>query len=163
MAIYLQEGEMPTGGYVYQFQGLTDKTAAEIKSLPEVTKMEEVINPKGEAAISYYNQQTKAKIDTAQSIFPINKPWNADQYGPLKIPKKGDVVAVNKDNLPEYQWIIHKYEGHKLENKNGKIFIDGKESNQYTIEQDYYFMMGTTEMLLLMLVSLDSFRTVHCR
>ncbi|MCT3671620.1 S26 family signal peptidase [Elizabethkingia anophelis] len=138
----LQEGEMPTGGYVYQFQGLTDKTAAEIKSLPEVTKMEEVINPKGEAAISYYNQQTKAKIDTAQSIFPINKPWNADQYGPLKIPKKGDVVAVNKDNLPEYQWIIHKYEGHKLENKNGKIFIDGKESNQYTIEQDYYFMMG---------------------
>lgn len=65
----LQEGEMPTGGYVYQFQGLTDKTAAEIKSLPEVTKMEEVINPKGEAAISYYNQQTKAKIDTAQSIF----------------------------------------------------------------------------------------------
>lgn len=67
-------------------------------------------------------------------------------------------MAVNKDNLPEYQWIIHKYEGHKLENKNGKIFIDGKESNQYTIEQDYYFMMGTTEMLLLMLVSLDSFR-----
>ena len=72
-------------------------------------------------------------------------------------------MAVNKDNLPEYQWIIHKYEGHKLENKNGKIFIDGKESNQYTIEQDYYFMMGTTEMLLLMPFLWIRSGTVHRR
>lgn len=26
--------------------------------------------------------------------------------------------------------------------KNGKIFINGKEANQYTIQQDYYMMVG---------------------
>lgn len=128
-------------GYIYGFQGLTDKTAAEIKQLPQVIEMKEDIQDKGYAAISYRDQAEK-KIDTTQSIFPINKPWNPDWYGPLKIPKKGDVVTLNQETLPEYRWIISEYEHNSLENKNGKIFINGKETNQYTIQQDYYMMVG---------------------
>lgn len=128
-------------GYVYGFQGLTDKTAAEIKQLPQVIDMEEDVQDKGVAAVSFKDEARKS-IDTTQSIFPINKPWNQDWYGPLKIPKKGDVVTINQETLPEYQWIISQYEHNKLENKNGKIFINGKETNQYTIQQDYYMMVG---------------------
>ncbi len=128
-------------GYIYGFQGLTDKTAAEIKQLPQVIEMKEDIQDKGYAAISYRDQAEK-KIDTTQSIFPINKPWNPDWYGPLKIPKKGDVITLNQETLPEYRWIISEYEHNSLENKNGKIFINGKETNQYTIQQDYYMMVG---------------------
>ncbi|WP_336731552.1 signal peptidase I [Chryseobacterium sp. VD8] len=135
-----------SGGFVYMFQGLTDKTAKEIKSLPNVISMEENIYPKDSATISYKLNADKTaytkSIDTTQSIFPINKPWNQDWYGPLKIPKKGDVVTINQETLPEYQWIISQYEHNKLENKNGKIFINGKETNQYTIQQDYYMMVG---------------------
>ncbi|MEY8760981.1 signal peptidase I [Chryseobacterium tongliaoense] len=133
-------------GFVYMFQGLTDKTAAEIKALPSVIDMQENIFPKDSATISYKLNADKTaytkSIDTTQSIFPINKPWNQDWYGPLKIPKKGDVVTINQETLPEYQWIISRYEHNKLENKNGKIFINGKETNQYTIQQDYYMMVG---------------------
>ncbi|EJL74322.1 signal peptidase I [Chryseobacterium populi] len=133
-------------GFVYMFQGLTDKTAAEIKALPNVIDMQENIFPKDSATISYKLNADKTaytkSVDTTQSIFPINKPWNQDWYGPLKIPKKGDVVAINQETLPEYQWIISRYEHNKLENKNGKIFINGKETSQYTIQQDYYMMVG---------------------
>ncbi|MBL1223044.1 signal peptidase I [Chryseobacterium sp. L7] len=128
-------------GYMYAFQGLTDKTAKEIKELPQVIDMKEDITPKGEAAV-YYRDEAKTKIDTTQSIYPINKPWNQDWYGPLKIPKKGDVVAINNETLPMYQWIISEYEHNSLEKKNGKIFINGKEAAQYTIQQDYYMMVG---------------------
>lgn len=128
-------------GYMYAFQGLTDKTAKEIKELPQVIDMKEDITPKGEAAV-YYRDEAKTKIDTTQSIYPINKPWNQDWYGPLKIPKKGDVVAINNETLPMYQWIISEYEHNSLEKKNGKIFINGKEATQYTIQQDYYMMVG---------------------
>ncbi|MCY0969916.1 signal peptidase I [Chryseobacterium wangxinyae] len=133
-------------GFEYIFQGLTDKTAKDIKALPNVVDMKENIFPKDSGTVSHKlnaekNAYTKS-IDTTQSIFPINKPWNQDFYGPLKIPKKGDVVAVNQETLPEYQWIISEYEHNKLENKNGKIFINGKETNQYTIQQDYYMMVG---------------------
>lgn len=128
-------------GYLYAFQGLTDKTAKEIKELSQVIDMKEEVSPKGEAAI-YYRDEAKTKIDTTQSIFPVNKPWNQDWYGPVRIPKKGDVVAINNETLPMYQWIISEYEHNSLEKKNGKIFINGKESNQYTIQQDYYMMVG---------------------
>ncbi|RXM37501.1 signal peptidase I [Chryseobacterium sp. CH21] len=128
-------------GYLYAFQGLTDKTAKEIKGLSQVLDMKEEVSPKGEAAV-YYRDEAKTKIDTTQSIFPINKPWNQDWYGPLRIPKKGDVVAINQETLPIYQWIISEYEHNSLEKKNGKIFINGKEASQYTIQQDYYMMVG---------------------
>lgn len=139
---FLPVQEIPNDGkFIYAFQGLTNKTAAEIKKLPQVIDMKEHIQPKGESAISYRDEVIK-KIDTTNSIFPINSGWNQDQYGPLKIPKKGDVVILNDKTLPEYQWIIKNYEHNTLENKNGKIFINGKETNQYTIQQDYYMMVG---------------------
>lgn len=128
-------------GYLYAFQGLTDKTAAEIKGLSQVIEMKEDVSPKGEAAIAY-KDDLRTKIDTTQSIFPVNKPWNGDWYGPVRIPKKGDVVVINNESLPMYQWIISEYEHNSLEKKNGKIFINGKEANQYTIQQDYYMMVG---------------------
>ncbi|SEW47583.1 signal peptidase I [Chryseobacterium wanjuense] len=142
----VREMQNDKGGFTYMFQGLTDKTAKEIKALPNVIDMEENIFPKDSATVSYKLNADKTaytkSIDTTQSIFPINKPWNQDWYGPLKIPKKGDVVTINQETLPEYQWIISEYEHNSLENKNGKIFINGKETNQYTIKQDYYMMIG---------------------
>ncbi|HJY13602.1 MAG TPA: signal peptidase I, partial [Flavobacterium sp.] len=113
----------------------------EIKSLPQVVSSHEEIMSKGEGGIAY-KDQFRTKIDTTNSIFPLNRGWNQDQYGPLKIPKKGDVVTINKETLPEYQWIIKNYEHNTLESKNGKFFINGKETNNYTIQQDYYMMVG---------------------
>ena len=136
----VQEGQTETG-FIYGFQGLTDKTATEIKKLPQVIDMQEDIAEKGFAAIAYKDEERK-RIDVSQSIFPINKPWNQDWYGPLKIPKKGDVVTLNEETLPTYKWIISQYENNKLETKNGKIFINDQETNQYTIQQDYYMMIG---------------------
>ncbi|REC59555.1 signal peptidase I [Chryseobacterium pennae] len=135
------EQQQNNGGFIYAFQGLTDKTAKDIKGLPHVTDITEDVSVKGEAAIAY-RDEARTKIDTTQSIFPVNKPWNQDWYGPVRIPKKGDVVAINNETLPMFQWIISEYEHNSLEKKNGKIFINGKEANQYTIQQDYYMMVG---------------------
>lgn len=151
-ALYNKYGFLPlqeyqtNEGFVYDFQGLTDQTAKEIKALPQIIDMKEHIWPKDSAAIGYKLNAARdgytKNIDSAQSIFPINRKWNQDWYGPLKIPKKGDVVTLNQETLPEYQWIISEYEHNKLENRNGKIFVNGQETNQYTIKQDYYMMIG---------------------
>ncbi len=144
---FLPVQEIPTdNGFIYDFQGLTDQTAKDIEQLPQVIEMKEHVWPKDSAAVAYkinaaHDAYTK-NIDSSQSIFPINKKWNQDWYGPLRIPKKGDVVPLTQETLPEYQWIISEYEHHHLENKNGQIFIDGKPATQYTIEQDYYMMIG---------------------
>ncbi len=81
-------------------------------------------------------------IDIVNSdIFPKGAPWNQDNYGPLRIPKKGDVVALTIDNLPQWDTFI-KREGHTVETRDGKILIDEKESTSYTIKRDYVFGMG---------------------
>ena len=82
------------------------------------------------------------KVDISQSIFPINKPWNQDWYGPLTIPKKGDVITITQENLPEYKKLITEFEGNILEFKGGKFYINGAQTDKYTVKQDYYFMMG---------------------
>ncbi len=46
------------------------------------------------------------------------------------------------DNLPLYERAIRVYEGNDLKVKNGKIYINGKETNQYTFKMNYYWMMG---------------------
>ncbi len=74
-------------------------------------------------------------------IFPRNKLWNADNYGPLVVPKKGDVVNLTEENYEEWDTFI-KREGHKFEKRGDKFYIDGAETNKYTVETNYYFMMG---------------------
>jgi signal peptidase I len=79
-------------------------------------------------------------------IFPFSPfhPWNGDDYGPIKIPRKGDTITITIENLPIYDRIISRYEGHDLSIDDGSdvLLIDGHELKEYIIEQDYYFVLG---------------------
>ena len=77
-------------------------------------------------------------------IYPLNgnKHWTRDNYGPIWIPKKGEKLKLTLDNLPIYERPIRAYEGNQLEVRNGKIFINGKETSEYTFKMDYYWMQG---------------------
>ena len=68
--------------------------------------------------------------------------WSVDNFGPVHIPAKGEVLTLTLENLPIYSRVIEVYEGNRLEVKNGKIFINGKESDTYKVKMDYYWMMG---------------------
>ena len=82
--------------------------------------------------------------DYTQGIYPLNgnTGWTVDNYGPVWIPKRGESLALTLDNIAVYERPIVAYEGNTLEIKDGKIFINGKESNSYTFKMDYYWMMG---------------------
>lgn len=113
-----------------------------MKSNANVVSVEPILQPVGEKT----EHIVKGKIDSTNTIFPVNKAWNPDQYGPLYIPKKGDIVDINKETLPQYINIIRKYEHNALrvDSAAGKydIYIDDKKTNKYEIQQNYYFMMG---------------------
>lgn len=152
-ALYDTYGFLPVlerqtnNGFYYRFQGLTDQVAKEIGQLPQVVQIQQEIQPQDYAEVNYYPDEAgqlvpSNKINYSSTIFPHNKKWNTDWYGPLRIPKKGDVITLTTENLPEYEKLIVKYEGNTLEHKNGKFFINGKETNQYTVQYNYYMMIG---------------------
>jgi signal peptidase I len=77
-------------------------------------------------------------------IFP-NHPsydWTEDFFGPLHIPKSGETIELNMENLPLYRKAITAYEKNTLEMKDGEIFINGELATSYTFKMDYFFMMG---------------------
>lgn len=63
-------------------------------------------------------------------------------YTKIQIPYKGKVVDFSKENIAWYRRIITAYEGHKLEERKDGIYIDGKKTNTYKIQMNYYWLMG---------------------
>ncbi len=74
-------------------------------------------------------------------IFPKGAPFNEDNYGPIVIPKKGDVVQLTPETYERWDTFIRR-EGHSTEERGNKIFVDAKEVTTYTVERDYLFGMG---------------------
>ncbi len=68
--------------------------------------------------------------------------WNFHNFGPLKVPAKGDVVELNQLTLPVYETLITVYEGNTLEQRADGIYVNGVKSDKYTIKMNYYWMMG---------------------
>ena len=77
-------------------------------------------------------------------VYPLNgnMHWTRDNYGPIWIPQKGKSIRLTLDNIAVYERPIRVYEGNDLEIRDGRIFINGKETTEYTFRMDYYWMMG---------------------
>ena len=76
-------------------------------------------------------------------IYPMDKNWNGDWYGPITIPSEGMTIDIDKESIAMYGEVIKNYEHNQdVQINDNNIVIDGKEITQYTFKQNYYFMMG---------------------
>jgi len=118
-------GRVQDGNYVLN---LSDEDANLVKNNPNVKSLTKRISPAGES----------------EKVFPSVKSlnWNKDNFGPIYIPENGKTVAITKETLPFYKQIIVEYEKNDLEVKGDEILINGQSVNNYTFQQDYYWMMG---------------------
>ena len=105
---------------------LTDEIAEKVKELSNVISVRRYIYTPNNGVFPQWDEAR----------------WSQDNYGPIWIPEKGATVRLTAENLPLYRRIIEAYEGHKLEERDGKIYIDGAEATEYTFAMDYYWMMG---------------------
>ena len=74
----------------------------------------------------------------------VSNHWTTDDFGGsgLWIPKKGVTISLTAYNINLYKRVIQVYENNDWEQRDGKIFINGKEAGSYTFKMDYYWMMG---------------------
>lgn len=73
--------------------------------------------------------------------FPVGRGFSRDNYGPIRIPKKGDVIKLTPENRLEWDMFIRR-EGHSVGVEGSQIMVDGKAVSSYTVERDYCFGMG---------------------
>lgn len=74
--------------------------------------------------------------------YSYNTGWTRDNFGPLWIPKRGETIVLNDDNIALYSRCIVNYEGNTLRKDGNTIYLNGSPANSYTFKYDYYFMMG---------------------
>ena len=67
---------------------------------------------------------------------------NHDQLPQITVPYKGQKVTLTPENWHIYENVITRYEGNTVEQNGDTFIINGKETNEYTIRENYYFMMG---------------------
>lgn len=123
------------------FPTMTKEAAAKLKGYSNITAITANIQKKGLADPSnpvFPAATPKYKLDPRNKDFD----WNVDNFGPIIIPKKGWTVKLDSLTLPVYGRAIEVYEGNKLQITNGKIFINGKQTDSYTFKLNYYWMMG---------------------
>ncbi|RAJ31851.1 signal peptidase I [Pedobacter cryoconitis] len=94
--------------------------------------------------VAAVNTRTAAPGAVEANVFPQdpNRKWNADNWGPIQVPKKGWTVKLDSVSMPLYQRAISTYEGNKVEKVAGGWLINGVKSDSYTFKMDYYWMMG---------------------
>ncbi len=96
-----------------------------------------------ENMIASNDTMRKGMVEPGGNLFPRgNNGWNRDNYGPIRIPKKGDVINLDAQTYDAWAVIIQR-EGHAIRlGENGTFLIDEKPVKSYTIERDYLWMMG---------------------
>lgn len=128
------KGERSEGGKMYYSINSTEAALTELKKYDFVTNIFPDIIAKGDTSDQNYNA-----FPHQTTLFSNNR----DNFEPFTVPKKGMKIQLTEKNIAMYKSVITVFDLNKnAEYKNGKIFIDGKQVEEYTFNQDYYFMMG---------------------
>jgi signal peptidase I len=112
----------------YSF-ALTYKKANLISKSPLIKSIEIFIEP-------------RRKLN--DELFPhsYNNNWSLSNYGPILVPKKGQTIQLDSNNIFLYTKIIFDIENNLLEIRNDSIFINDTYTTSYTFKMNYYFVLG---------------------
>jgi signal peptidase I len=133
--------DFETRDQTYYFFNLTKSEKSKIEKDFKI-KLEVDITPKYSKSKDYKPNVGELidNIRTFPKDFYVNN--NVTNFEEFQVPFKGKDVDFRKENIAYYRRIITAYEGHKLEEKKDGIYIDGKMTNTYKVQLNYYWLMG---------------------
>lgn len=116
---------------------LTVNEISELQKIENVTNIEQILN----SDLKHYPE-----------IFPNNNAynWNRDNFGEVKIPKKGEKITITFNNIFIYLRVLNEFE--KASGFYAQEFIDNVFlKKEYVFKYDYYILMSDNRA-----ISLDS-------
>jgi signal peptidase I len=82
------------------------------------------------------------QLEMVDGVQPSHPSVDGNNIGPTIVPKKGDVIPLTPLSIASWKKFIER-EHHTVElSSRGSIAIDGEETSQYVVGQDYFFMLG---------------------
>jgi len=121
---------LPSPGDAYRIN-MTASVADEMARWPEIEQVEPLVLP-----ISF-NDNARQPFTFAQGFR-----GNYHHMPQIVIPFEGQTVTLSDRNWHMYSDIITRFERNEVSRAGERFVINGDTTNQYTIQQDYYFMVG---------------------
>ncbi len=133
----LKEGDI-SGGY----GGAPYRITMPYRSLEKMRK--DGIIQSADPVVEHPDSIYQSQVDYWKVPFPFDTlhKWTIDYYGKIWIPKKGATLKLTDQDYPIYERTIRFYEHNEFYRKDGKFYVNGKETTDYTFKMDYYWMMG---------------------
>ncbi|MEX0661381.1 MAG: signal peptidase I [Balneolaceae bacterium] len=109
---------------------MTQEVADEVSSWPEVNSIEPFVLPDD------FDTFGRRNFNFSEGF------TNHDNMYEFTVPFKGQELTLTDENWNIYQDILQRYENNDVQKDGDNFIINGEETNQYTLEMDYYFAMG---------------------
>jgi len=88
---------------------------------------------------------TKKEKFSAQDsrIFPNNKGWDNDNFGPLVVPYKDETIPIEHSSIDFWGPLINReYDSKTVSIEGSVIHVNKMPIRNYLIKKDYYFVLG---------------------
>lgn len=100
-----------------------------------------------DSTIKYSSAYHISKLDIVPKLldsypFGTNIHWTILDFGPLYVPRKGDLLNLSINNIAIYARYIKQETGKEIIVKNNSIYLNGKVIHSYQFNENYYFMAG---------------------
>ncbi len=89
--------------------------------------------------LQFLERKPQQKDWNDPNIFPRGN-GNKDNYGRVRVPSAGDTLSAVDDRA--VLWYVAIMDGHLVRLERDQLLVDDQPVDYYTVEQDYYFMMG---------------------
>jgi signal peptidase I len=112
-------------------------------SVPLTLKMaEQVSQIPGVDSVVVVNEAAGLADPRLFPFEPEKYAWNVDNYGPVYVPRKGDTLILDSNNIALYRRLISVYENNSLQETPAGLIINGVSTNRYVVKMNYYWAMG---------------------
>lgn len=94
-----------------------------------------------ECIVDKSNINNSGRID--DRIFPSGYRWNSDNYGPIRVPAKGDTIKIDSRTIKNWVMLVSIEQGQGSVSVEGTVVnINNRPVREYIVEKDYYFVLG---------------------
>ena len=90
-------------------------------------------------AVQYNMDYTNHESAPLQSLDNLNGLLSFS--GPLQVPYKGMKLDLGASTIKRWVYLLEK-EGHRVNFSNGIVYLDGNAAPTYTVQHDYYYVVG---------------------
>lgn len=123
-------GRIVQSGNGVHIINMTDEIASTVEGWGEVVSVEPFVLPED------FDEFSRRPFNFSRGF------RNHDNMEEFRVPFEGQEVTLTDENWHIYQDILQRYERNSVQKNGERFVINGEETNQYTIQKNYYFMMG---------------------